>query len=398
MSRYINYIVAYIVGSLFLLSQIQMLHVYILHYVAIVICIAYTAVSIYANGINKHNNGHLLVYFILICFISIFMNNIPLAFKPVERFVVFVLVLLATSSIIENDRVRVFRLILTKVLLQMMLVLSIFSTFAYYVGFVLPNSTNNVYYGLVHHSNVLGPISAMSILYLIHLSNRTKLKLILKIVCIPLCFVSLLLSSSRAAIVACALGLFCYLFILYRHRFSRLVLILMMIITGAIVTFPLYKDAVVGLQNKMNYGKEKGSSIASRDKLWSTRIDEFVSSPVYGIGFNTVSDKSELELSKDMVRVESGSAYLGLLSMTGILGFLFCVSYIIKVIINCFRLAMRRINNIRALLLSLTIFFACHIVFEAYLTTVGWILMIVFWLCFACAELPDKYIIDKEEL
>jgi hypothetical protein len=130
--------------------------------------------------------------------------------------------------------------------------------------------------------------------------------------------VPLLASGSRlAALATCAAG--CSLLI---RRKPILGGVFALLVVLAIVRFlattgnkPIDNDSV----SFTNALAKKGIG-DSRSELWQARIDEFKSSPLIGIGISMGRDSGTFKNAQGSIRVEPGSSYLAILSMTGALG------------------------------------------------------------------------------
>lgn len=82
---------------------------------------------------------------------------------------------------------------------------------------------------------------------------------------------------------------------------------------------------------KFKVAETAGSITFSRDALWHARINEFLSSPLIGIGIGQVQDFSHPFYSSEEVRLnthcEPGNCLLALLAQTGIIGLILFLIY-----------------------------------------------------------------------
>ena len=119
---------------------------------------------------------------------------------------------------------------------------------------------------------------------------------------------------------------------------------------------------------------------SSRDALWNDRISEFNSSPIFGIGFPSIaSERNNQYLNKSNGKVETGSSWLNILSMTGILGLTIYIFIILKALYLLYKNI--RINpKISSYLMSLLIFWLFHMVAEGYVFASGSVLFFLSWL------------------
>ena len=88
-----------------------------------------------------------------------------------------------------------------------------------------------------------------------------------------------------------------------------------------IVLFPVWFPYTEVVREKTEAREAMGGQFSSRDDLWSARVAEFESSPIWGIGFSSV------DLEKTSVRanggIEPGSSWFFMLSSVGLFGTLF---------------------------------------------------------------------------
>ena len=119
---------------------------------------------------------------------------------------------------------------------------------------------------------------------------------------------------------------------------------------------------------------------SSRDELWNDRIQEFKSSPFFGIGFASISTKSNNHYyNKEDGKVETGSSWLNILSMTGLIGvFIFC--YIWIKTLYLIYINLNRFPYTSSYLAALIIFWSIHMGAEGYIYAAGSFLFFLLWL------------------
>lgn len=115
----------------------------------------------------------------------------------------------------------------------------------------------------------------------------------------------------------------------------------------------------------------------SRDAIWALRMEEFKSSPFWGIGFGTISDYNSWTIASGGT-VETGSSWFAALSQTGLLGTIPIV-WIVGGNLKWLLFAKKGHDYLTVLLTGLTVFFTIHPISEGYFTTVGAILCVLFW-------------------
>lgn len=135
-------------------------------------------------------------------------------------------------------------------------------------------------------------------------------------------------------------------------------------------------------QGGFNLVDENGNN--SRTALWNARINEFSTSPIWGIGFGVTGTGDNAKSG----RAETGSGWLTVLSQTGLVGFILSVLLLKRAILP---LKFLRNNPKMALYTALLAFMSLHTLFEAYIFQSGWYLCFVFWLTISILDDYRKY-------
>ena len=160
-----------------------------------------------------------------------------------------------------------------------------------------------------------------------------------------------------------------------------------------VLTVPLWISALSGVMYKQYERSDAGGGVlVSRSGKIENRIDEFLQSPIYGIGFS--STKYNIDIHENG-NIEPGSSWLYILSTTGIIGFV--------LICRLFRLYSFRskkghrsfceFNN--ELEIGLFAFFGIHMLFEGYVFAAGNLTCILLWLIIGHSA--DLYYLKKNE-
>ncbi len=294
----------------------------------------------------------LLVLFIISAAIGLVMNTPPSIFRSWERLGAFILLLLCVSPLIYSRKLFEMRVKLFVCSLYVLTLLSVASFICYplEINFMKTRDLgvleirSGTFSGLLNHSMTLGPVSAIATIFMLWncLSQRKPLIKILYAIVALLSFLSCLLSASRGAVIACVLGVICLLWMLYRSNLSNLwkyIIGAVVIVLFISLNFPNYTQMLV--EKQYRNVERGGSMFASREEKWENRIEEFKSSPLLGIGFASISLDSSDAIDYDIRRytndafsqsgvVEPGSSYLAVLSMTGIIGFIFLWTSVFK--------------------------------------------------------------------
>ena len=157
------------------------------------------------------------------------------------------------------------------------------------------------------------------------------------------------------------------------------------------LSFSYWSPFLDNVQNKNKGSISAGGITSSRDEHWQKRIKEFKSSPFFGVGFATVSvEESGSTFNKADGKVETGSSWLNILSMTGIFGFICFISLWIN---NFFLLIRLYRYNIyySSYLSALLIFWCLHMIAEGYIFAAGGFLFFCVWLLLGYIYILGKY-------
>lgn len=327
------------------------------------------------------------VFLLIACCISILLASPATIFKPWFRYGVFVLLFVIISPLIKENKFIKFRSKLLQLSLFISVIVSVVSFIFYFLGinYMVYNESSDYlgsagrFGGLTSHSMLLGPVSAVSTIYCSYRALSTKNKLYW-LLCIS-SFACTLFSSSRSAFLCAVLGVISMLYTNAsnkRNFFKRIFLI------GVIcsITFPLWSGALSGLEEKQQRNVDRGNTFSSRESKWDNRLDEFNDSPIWGVGFCACDPKHVDDYMPSTGIIETGSSWLAVLSMTGILGF---IPFGIIIYKSVKRVWSKRRTNIEAsLYLGLIVFLSIHMLVEGYIFAGGSVLCFIAWLIISC--------------
>lgn len=322
------------------------------------------------------------------CMLSILLNDIPVAYLPWLRFALFVIVTVIASPFIQSAFYDKFRINLFKYIHNLLILIIIIS-----IPSVILNerSPSGMFTGFTNHSMLLAPISAVSLITLIYYLYLNKFNRILIIILIAFSFIALLLSASRISLVGFVLAMVFFFYRKNRHNMREFAKTGISILAIFILTYPLWNGYMEGIEKKneaaINAETGKANLASSREIMWAQRIKEFKSSPFVGIGFcyapyaigtDELSGKVQY-VETDTGNIEPGSSWLGVLSMTGLLGFLGIISIWISSFRMCFQ--MEKKDNLYAIYLSsMMVFWCVHMIAEGEIFSAGGFLCFMVWL------------------
>ena len=95
--------------------------------------------------------------------------------------------------------------------------------------------------------------------------------------------------------------------------------------------------------------------------------------------------------------MELGSTYLGVISQTGVVGFIGFVMILLVSFLHCYKLICATGTFVAMWLMALFAAIGVHMVVEGYATHAGSMQCLFLWLLFSCMMLPAE-IIEEEEM
>lgn len=308
-------------------------------------------------------------------------------FNSWSRYGLFLVVLSSASPLFENSSLRHFRIKCLNTFLVAIFILCCISFVCYFIGVNFFSSQYGPidyrtqaggFSALFKHSMVLGPMSAISTCFSFWIFLRTKRKvfLILAIACLG----ATMFSASRSATVGGALSCIAMLYFNKRSKSSFIKAIFIIGTIGAL-SFPLWQDALQGIEKKNEINRELGE-YGSRTDKYAARFAEIESHPVFGVGFAAVDPNGDDYYDRHTGVIEPGSSWLGIISMTGIVGLLL----VLFVFIKSFKSLIRSRHPVSVLLIGLLIFFVLHMIFEGYVFAGGSVLCFLLWLVVGIAQ------------
>ena len=202
----------------------------------------------------------------------------------------------------------------------------------------------------------------------------------MRLVCIVLFVFSILilfLSASRSALFS---FLVCLVIILYTsaRRNGILNILIFSIVLGSVL-FSFRSNIKPYLQvllYKVELRNNSDDFTAGRGAMSRDNLEDFISSPLIGVGFYNVINSNNTKVNEDG-SLEYPSGWLFILSSTGVIGFL----YFLIISKNYFKYIVRiaYLSDSRLLLVLYITFFFVHMFFEGYVYSAGGLLFFLFW-------------------
>lgn len=348
--------------------------------------VAYYAIMIgyalYCLSFMRSFNA-MLVAFLFYVPMNILVSQPDAIFRPWERYVLFSLMLAANSPLLQGGRNRHYRSMIFKIVLFSCAFLGAGSFFARFVGINYGSlglqeigTGVGLFGGLTLHSMLLGPIAGIGSLYMSMMWYRTKRRIWLFFaVC---CLLSVMFSASRSALMA---AIAANVVMLYKmsgtgSRFAKYGM--SAVIIGAL-SYPLWSGALDDVMAKQSANVEAGGTFESRSSKWEARVAEFKSSPLVGVGFAAVdlnNAKAMDDTNADSGVVETGSSWLCIFSMTGLIGALL----LLPLFFTAFMTAWRSHAQYASVVVGMLVLFYVHMLAEGYALAGGSFLAFCLWL------------------
>ena len=336
-------------------------------------------------GGAKFNKAFLFLFAVIA--INVVVVDIPYFFRPQQRGILFGLMTLTASSVLESELAIRFRRRLFKYVMLGLVVLSVGSFFCFFMGvnmmsrrvegmgdFSAYSSHGGWFGGLTVHSMMLGPISMVVALffYVLYTERRRRAYLVLFF----MAAMSAVFASSRAALLGVAVAVaYSLIFGKFSAWMRRRMLGLLLVC--ALFTLPIADVAFRGVLNKHeNRAMQNDGNLNSRQDKFDYRIAEFKKSPLLGVGFCAVDIQVGDAYSPYDGRIEPGTSHLSVLSMTGLLGLL---AYL-AILWQAYRNARRSGTPHSRLSLLCFVGMFVHAWFEGYVLSAGGFLAFLYWL------------------
>ena len=352
--------------------------------------IYYAALGIFAIfnfGGNNTKVSAAYIALIIGAVASLTFNDVLPEFKAWQRLLFFGTMIIPISSFIENDKFRIKRLYAFNFTLWMSVFVGVASFICYLFGinfmynFVSGEYSINTagwFGGITVHSMLMGPVSALGATfmtwYVTDGAARNKKKRYMYYFCIFACVAAAILSASRGSTVAAVLGSAVVYLLRNGKSGGKITTGLLGLLFIGIVIQPLMTPFTAMLMEKQSRNIESGGTFESRQGKWENRIEEFESSPIYGSGFCTVSANSS-DYSEGGI-VETGTSWLAVLSMLGIVGAICIFVIVFKPVM----LIYRRMNRTDVLFFGIFCVFLLHMATEGYIFAGGNFMFFCFWL------------------
>lgn len=340
------------------------------------------ALKILKYNVSFVSQNTIYVFFIaIICLSSIINLALDL------RLILFVVILIVTGPFLTSIRWHLYKKKLMGFILKGFACTVIISLIAKLMGInyqVLYNfrGISAMMYGGVDEfsgfakfpmwNSAAAAISTIYFAYLLFKGKSTSLKykwgyIVMLLASMYVCIIS----ASRSAF---AFSVLSSVLLFYWLSFNVKTIVKYLVILGAlgILLFPFYMESAIRMVQKQETQEKTGES--SRDALWAKRMEEFESSPVFGVGFAV----NGVGMNKKIGRDESGSSWLAILAQTGVIGFIIALILWFKTFVRPKKI---KYDMEYTLIYALVCFFTFHSIFEGYMFQGGWYMCVICWMC-----------------
>ena len=344
--------------------------------------LVYAVMIVYAiyNLFHAKQISVVFLFFLLYLIINILVTVPSPIFQSWGRLASFVSLFCCISPLLMSDTLLRHRRIIFKLTLWLCTVLSVGSFFCYFLGinFMYTSSTSfantaGLFGGLCNHSMMLGPVAALSGVFMAYKFFITRKRMCLFF--LLACLGSVLFSASRSALLSVLVGIVAMVYFISESK-GMFLKIIVGCTVAAFVTFPLWEGATDLVMQKQNANVESGSTFNSRASKWDNRWEEFESSPLFGVGFAAMDKKYTDDYQAKTGVMEPGSSWLAVLSMLGLVGFGFVLTFIGQAFVAC-KVVDRQFG---ALCLGLLFLFFTHLIVEGYIFSSGSFLCFLLWI------------------
>jgi len=183
----------------------------------------------------------------------------------------------------------------------------------------LPVLGTGVFTGVMTHANTVGPMSGLAMVIAASRALATQKKISRNwLLLTASCIVPTLASGSRTSVTGAAVGLIVVSIVEWRKLSEHLLLLFML---GGFMMIGGYAAIRQSSQFENLTGElgKKGQE-NTREQLWYDRIAEFKARPEIGVGIGYAEGEGAAIDDHGKLKVEPGSSYLAMLSMTGLSG------------------------------------------------------------------------------
>lgn len=363
-----------------------------LHYVFIIL----SMVLVFMARGTEMNINKAVVLFLAACAVSIIGNDIPVFFKPWQRFALFAMMVVGCSPMLRGPEIDKVKRHLYMGGLWAVGVIAVLSFLGYFLGFGRRlGGIVNSYMGVTGHPNFLGFFTMVAMVWIASLffrctSMRERYIVVGGWVA---CVITLLLCSSRSALACGLVGTMLAVYLRFQKNATAMVNSILVGVAVVILSLPyLMPYAEVMMKKNMDFDNMDSVVADTRGSIWELRYQELAESPVIGIGAyscDTSLPNADIFYDDNTGTIELGSSYLGLLAQCGWFGFISFLLIAVPIVRKCIRYAFRERTPYAQLWLPILFVCAANMLFEGYIMTAGAVQCIIVWMALGAADMCD---------
>lgn len=337
-------------------------------YFGLLLLMALLSIYNYISSSRK-TLGFGMTIFLLVALASVLFNDIPTYFKVNQRFAGFVILSCAISPLFICEKNTKYHLGFLYRLRLLLTLFSIVSLILRLAGFVIDAKN----FGICSHVMMMSPVAAFCCILWLNdylVSDKKKRVLLLPFV---LTFVTSLMAASRSAIGALLVAISVLILLRGKGRGKFKYLIYFAFIFSIIIFINPF-GVVDPVMDKLGRDNSDASELLSgRDMMWFDRIEDFMDSPIIGVGFCSMKHSSYSAFDSTTGVVEYGSSWFAILSTMGSLGILSFMALLYK----CMKTSMKCEENKH--FVAMLCFFLIHMTMEGYIIAFGSVLCLLLW-------------------
>lgn len=332
--------------------------------------------------------NYMLMLFFVACAVSLIFNHPLINYMSSLRLCLFFAMLCLLSPLVESASLRLFRDYMWRYLMFLCQFVVIMSLVVYVITVVFGDRGRLLL--IVAHPIMLSTLAAMvgvvmTWRFLSRENRVSRLSQLFDALSLVAAIIVMVWGGARGAIISFVVAEI-YVFVTLSHRLRSGRWVLISVVAAIVFAIFIGGDVTYRVKKKFEIGKENNSIIFSRKQLWKSRIEEFMESPVIGIGFTNATRYSSLVgnvravcINRPDRKEEPGSSWLCVLSNTGIVGFMLLVCWNAELL----RVVRRRRRNgdINAVKFgALLLFFLVDGFFEGWVLYAGSFTFFLYWL------------------
>lgn len=331
--------------------------------------------------------------------LSIVSNQIPVFFKPWQRFMQFLFLFIAVSPLFVGGEIDRMRRHMMMGILWACGIVGVASFVAYLTGTgAYLSGIIQGYMGVTPHPNFLGMYVMVAMVWFASLYFRSteNWERITWASSWLACLIVILLTASRGSTACGLLGTLIVVYLRFRNSTGKLFTAFSVLVLVFIISLPYllpYMETM--MQKGVSADSEETDELvaATRGAIWDLRFQELDESPVVGVGAYSCDinlPNAKVFYTESTGSIEQGSSYLGMLAQLGWLGFICYLAIAVPIFIKAFKKAYFENTPYAQLMVALMVPIFIHMVVEGYAITAGAIQCVILWLVLGAASQCDK--------